>query len=283
MAEFVLMCHPQRSDARALAADTATSLTDQGHQVVVPEGPEAPDELSQWFRPESALAPSVDLVISIGGDGTMLRAVGLAAPAGVPVLGVNVGHLGYLTQIEPEALSESLAAFLSGQHRVERRMTLEVSWTGSNGTTTLNALNEAVVQRSNAGHTVRLAVEVNGSAFTTYAADGLIVSTPTGSTAYNLSSRGPIVSPRHRALLLTPVSPHMLFDRSLVLDSSEVIDIVLIDDRPAELIVDGRAVESLEPGTRLQCRAGQHDALLVAFGARDFHQILKNKFGLADR
>ena len=145
------------------------------------------------------------------------------------------------------------------------------------------ALNEAVLEKTASGHTVRLEVELDASRFTPYAADGLIVATPTGSTAYAFSARGPIIEPTHRALLLTPVSPHMLFDRSLVLDDAAVIAITVTGHRPAALVVDGHSVEVLHESDRVVCRAADHTARLVVFGPRDFHAILRAKFGLSDR
>ncbi len=161
-------------------------------------------------------------------------------------------------------------------------MTLQVDVKGD-GQSSWTALNEVVLEKTVSGHTVRLAASVNGDDFTTYAADGLIVSTPTGSTAYNLSARGPILSPRHRAIVVTPVSPHMLFDRSLVLSAEEWVEVKVVDGPPAALVVDGREHGALQVGHAISCRAGAYDALFVTFGGRDFHQILKTKFGLADR
>jgi NAD+ kinase len=146
-----------------------------------------------------------------------------------------------------------------------------------------HALNEAVLEKTLSGHTVRLAVAINDRPFTTYAADGLIVATPTGSTAYNLSARGPIVTPHYRALVITPVSAHMLFDRSLVLGPDETITIEVLAGPPAALVVDGRELACLTEGDVITCRAGAYDARLVTFGGHDFHAILKRKFGLADR
>jgi NAD+ kinase len=211
----------------------------------------------------------------------MLRAVDLVCGEDVPVLGVNVGHLGYLTQVEPQDLTASLERFFAGDYAIECRMTLDVALEASGRHAT--ALNEAVVEKTVAGHTIRLAASIDGRPFITYAADGLIVSTPTGSTAYNLSARGPIVSPRLRAIIVTPASAHMLFDRSLVLDAAEAIRLEVIDDRPANLVVDGRDLGKLAHGEAIICAAGSHDARLVSFGRRDFHRILKSKFGLADR
>jgi NAD+ kinase len=126
-------------------------------------------------------------------------------------------------------------------------------------------------------------VRIDGEPFTSYAADGLIVSTPTGSTAYSLSARGPVVSPKHRALLVTPVAPHMLFDRSLVLDPSEQVEIEVLGERPAAVAVDGRPVQELPPGSVVDCAPSSSTADFVRFRGRHYHQVLKAKFGLTDR
>ncbi len=225
-----------------------------------------------------------DLVLSLGGDGTMLRSVRLLEGAPVPVLGVNLGSLGYLTQVEPDRLTESLDRFVAGPEpgawKLDRRMMLDVA---VNGVVVGRALNEAVVEKAESGHTVRLLARIDGEPFTYYAADGLIVATPTGSTAYSLSARGPVVSPRHRAMLLTPVSPHMLFDRTLVLDPSEFIEIEVSGHRAAELVLDGQRVVPLDDGDVVSCTPSDSTANFVRFGNEHYHQILKAKFGLADR
>lgn len=225
-----------------------------------------------------------DLVLSLGGDGTMLRSVGLLAGAAVPLLGVNLGALGYLTEVEPDALDDALTRFhagaAAGAWRLDERMMLDVD---VNGVRIGRALNEAVVEKAVSGHTVRLLARIDGEPFTYYAADGLIVATPTGSTAYSLSARGPIVSPRHRALLLTPVSPHMLFDRSLVLDPTEVVEIEVTGHRRAELTLDGQWTTPLDDGDVVRCSPSESTASFVRFGHERYHQILKAKFGLADR
>ena len=130
---------------------------------------------------------------------------------------------------------------------------------------------------------MRLLVDIDGAPFTSYAADGLIVATPTGSTAYSLSARGPVISPTHRAMLLTPVSPHMLFDRALVLDPDEDVAIEVMGHRPVVLSLDGVRVAGLSEGDTVRCRPSDSSAIFVRFGPRRFHQILKAKFGLSDR
>jgi NAD+ kinase len=215
----------------------------------------------------------------------MLRVVSLVLPLGTPVLGVNVGHLGFLTEVGPEDLPRALAQFLSGEYRIEERMTLsvEIRPPGGGPSRRRTALNDAVLQRTSLGHTVRLAVSLNGTPFLTYAADSMIVATPTGSTAYNLSARGPIASPRTRVLVMTPVAAHMLFDRSLVLAEDEDVSFEVLGDLPVELVVDGQTTGCLATGDVVHCRAGDYNARFVEFGSRDFHHVLKQKFGSPDR
>ncbi|NND75527.1 MAG: NAD(+)/NADH kinase [Ilumatobacter sp.] len=225
-----------------------------------------------------------DVVLSLGGDGTMLRSVRLLDGAAIPLIGVNLGALGYLTEVEAHDLPSALDRFFAGPERgeweLDNRMMLDVA---VNGTHVGQALNEAVIEKSQSGHTVRLLARIDGEPFTYYAADGLIVATPTGSTAYSLSARGPIVSPRHRAVLLTPVSPHMLFDRTLVLDPSEIVDVEVSGHRRAELAIDGQETALLDDGDIVRCRPSESSANFVRFGTYRYHQILKAKFGLADR
>jgi NAD+ kinase len=223
-------------------------------------------------------------VISLGGDGTMLRAVDLAYEAGVPVLGVNVGQMGYLTEIEPADFDLALDRIVAGDFEVAERMVLEIEVESAGSARgRWFALNEAVLEKVHTGRLARLEVEINGTFFTTYAADGVIIATPTGSTAYSFSARGPIVSPRHRCILLTPVSPHMLFDRSLVLEPTTRLRLTVGEPAIAALAVDGRDAGDLAPGEAIVCTASSHSARLVIFTPRDFHRILKTKFRLSDR
>jgi NAD+ kinase len=286
MASVGLVVHRLRPEALRVAQETATWLRERGHEVRM--APEEADELDLRdcaCEPEK-LAADLDLAVSLGGDGTILRTVELVAREGVPVLGVNIGHLGYLTELEPAQLPESLERFFSGAHDIEERMMLAVEVDSSSDSLpsgSILALNEASIEKAGPGHTIHAAVSINDTFFTTYAADGLIVATPTGSTAYAFSVRGPIVSPRQRALILTPVSAHMLFDRSLVLDESESVRIELIDDRPAVLTVDGREWGTMHRGDAITSSVAPYAARFVTFERRDFFRIVKTKFGLSDR
>ena len=201
------------------------------------------------------------------------------------MLGVNVGQLGYLTTIEPAGARVALKRFLAGAYEVEERMRIAVRIERSEGHVERLSpgLNEALLERSELGRTVRIEVMLDGVAFTSYVADGLIVATPTGSTAYALSARGPIIDPHHRALLMVPVSPHMLFDRAMVLDPSAEVRLTVAGPRPAHLSIDGRSGGAIAPGDSIVCTASPIPARLVTLGAPGFHQVLKAKFGLNDR
>jgi len=281
MARIGMVVHRDRGDAQVLAKRAIAWLAERGHEVRVPADDAAVAGLDEWACPDDRLCDSLELAVSLGGDGTMLRTVDLVSAAGVPVLGVNVGNLGYLTECEPSQLEDALERFFRGDFRIEERMTLDVRTDGKYPPAV--ALNEAWIEKTLPGHTVHVRLTIAGEAFTTYAADGLIVSTPTGSTAYNLSVRGPVVSPTLRAMIVKPVSPHQLFDFPLVLGESEEVRIEVLEGRTATLLVDGRNIGDLEPGDVMVCRGGPDSARLVRFGDRNFHQILKAKFGLADR
>ncbi len=288
MATVALIVHEHRTEAAERARHAIGWLLQHGHQVRLPTA-----DAATVGRPEHAVGPGeladgLDLAVTLGGDGTILRAVSLVSRAGVPLLGVNLGRLGYLADLEPEGLTDALERVLAGNYAIEARMMLSVvvhrAGGPAGGPPDLDvwALNEAVIERPAAGHTVHVAVQVEGRFWTTYAADGLIVATPTGSTAYAFSAGGPIVSPNVRALLMTPVSAHMSFDRSLVVDAADSVRIE-VTDRPAALVIDGREICVLERGDAIVCTEAPGSARFVAFGTRDFYGVLKAKFGVADR
>jgi len=284
VATIALFPHHVRAEAVDLAKRAIAHLEELGHRCRVPVGDAAATGLEAWAVADQDLSDGLQLAVSLGGDGTMLRTIDAVGRHGVPVLGVNVGHLGYLTEVEPDTLDQALDRFLAGDHLLEERMLLEVSVAadGREERVVRVAMNEAVV-RSDGAHVVRLEVSIAGELFTTYAADGLIVATPTGSTAYNLSARGPIVAPELHAFVLTPVAPHQLFDRSMVLSPQDEVRIELIDWRPARLLCDGIEVAILAPGDAVTCRRGPWLAKVVTFRRRDFRGILRKKFGLEDR
>jgi NAD+ kinase len=278
---IAFVVHPERPVAAELAARAGAWLSARGHTVT--------RVVDAVGHPGGLAGESVDLAVSLGGDGTMLRTVAMAAGRGIPVLGVNLGQLGYLTEVEGPALEHALERFVTGDYEVEERMTLEVEIMRAGARPSSDAgspylvLNEAVVEKTVPGHTVRLSASIAGRPFVTYLADGLLVCTPTGSTAYNLSARGPILSPLLRAIVVTPISAHMLFDRTIVVEPEQWLRLEVVGPRPGILVVDGVSVAQLEPGDAVACREGPVNARLISLGESDFHAILRSRFHLADR
>lgn len=286
MSAIFVVAHHSRGEIGPLLVDLEAWCLKHKHQL--------------WMLPADAQSRGVehlasdrdamdaDVVLSLGGDGTVLRAVHLLDGAPVPILGVNVGTLGYLTEIEPSECVSSLQTWVDGKQDhdfiIDKRMMLTVLLKRADGSNDISwrALNEAVLEKQHSGHTVWLDVVINSELFATYSADGLIVSTPTGSTAYSMSARGPVVSPRHRALLVTPVSPHMLFDRALVLDPQESLLIEVVGTRPVDMALDGRKVTSLTQGDVVSFSPDTCTAEFLRFKTPKFHQIVRTKFGLGD-
>lgn len=263
------LLHPKRPESRRYFMKSQEELQRLGIKALEIEG--------------TTLVGDEELVVSLGGDGTMLRAVDLSLGRGLPVLGVNLGNLGYLTEIEPYEIVSSVISFFEGSYYEDRRMTLLCKVEkvlGEGEPDRYFALNEVVVERERSGHVVRVDVEIDGDLFIRYAADGVIVATPTGSTAYSLSARGPILAPTLDALVLTPITPHMLFDRAIVLDQNSEVGLRLSDGPEASVMVDGRVVASLSTGDCVTCERSTTYARLVRYQPRQFHSILKSKFGL---
>jgi len=245
---------------------------------------EAPAGVSHADQlPGEDFASTADLVIAAGGDGTMLRALALAAPAGVPVLGVNLGRLGFLAEVDPPELGRALEAVGAGEYRVEERLALECTLHTDDGPTTHRAFNDLVVWRTPGFGQAALAVSVGGELFVRYAADGLIVATPTGSTAYTLSVGGPIVSPVVDAILVTPLAPHGLFNRTLTIAAAELLEIdVLGESAPVVVERDGARERELTPGARITVRRSDAPGLLVRLGWTSFYGRARRKLQLAD-
>jgi NAD+ kinase len=277
--------HPARPAAAAAGKELVDWAAEHGVQLRTLDsergclGPEVP------CLPPEEFAAGLDLVVSLGGDGTLLRALGLALSDQVPVLGVNAGRLGFLAEVEADDLRAALDAVGAGRHHVERRTTLaaRVLIDGRDVGEDL-AINDVVLEKAARERLAAVAVRLgDGGPFASYAADGIIVASPTGSTAYSFSAGGPIVSPRLDALLLAPIAPHMVFNRTLVLHPDEGVRLeVLPDSPPLVEIVDGRAVRELPPGAVVEVRRGRHDALLVRVARADFYRLVRSKFRLAD-
>lgn len=284
MASVGLILHLGRDAATDQAREIAAWLAREGHRVKLAAEDAAVAGLEDHAVTTDELREGLDLVVTLGGDGSILRAVELIGTSGVPILGVDHGHLGYLTEVKPVDATDAIARALAGDHDIDERMLVATTVFATDGGRSDHlALNEAVLERTAEANTILLRVDLDDEFFTTYAADGLIVAAPTGSTAYAFSARGPIIDPSHRSLLLAPVSPHMLFDRALVLSPETRIRITVDGHRPATVSIDGRRIAVLGDGDAIECAAADGPIRLVSFGPPRFHRVLKAKFGLNDR
>ncbi len=226
-------------------------------------------------------AVPVDLVVAVGGDGTFLRGAHVAAQARAPVLGVKVGRLGFLTEVDPDDALGLIRSALDGSAAIEERLAVVAEPERGEAFPPQWALNEIMVEKHARHRLVRLRVEIDGVYVTTFSADGVIVATPTGSTAYSFSARGPIVSPDVACLLLTPVAAHMVFDRSFVLSAGQVVTLEVTPEEAGLLSADGRATLEVAVGTRVRIRASNRPARFVRRAdGPGFLERVKEKFGL---
>jgi NAD+ kinase len=239
---------------------------------------------SSLATPDKALVDGRDLLIVLGGDGTILSAARLAAGR-VPILGVNMGGLGFLTEIPLADLPSALPAALDGQMAVEDRAMLQAEITGPERSRIRRiAFNDMVVAKTGVARVVRIATWVNGEDLANYPADGVIVATPTGSTAYSLSAGGPIVHPQVDVLIVTPICPHTFTARPVVVAGSAVVTIEALDAGEAvTLSVDGQESHTLRSGERVIVRRAAERARLVRLRASTFYSVLRTKLRWGER
>jgi len=228
-------------------------------------------------RRTSDIAQNVDLVLSFGGDGTLLRTAHHTGPNDTPLLGVNIGRLGFLADIEVEQLTEALTAIEAGNYSVEERMVLQAR-TSADAFGTEWAVNDFVLDRSGEAGLIKIEVTVNDTPLNTYWADGLIIATPTGSTAYSLSSGGPIITPGVDALILTPIAPHALTVRPIILPGDATVSCrVLGDDLPYVFAADGQSTMFHEFGHRFTIDRAPHTVNLVKLPGQHFFHTMRSK------
>lgn len=282
LATVGLVVHPRRNCNEVLAAIVGWVQARGARLIGLREdGPAGVSAAGQL--PAKDLAASADLVIAAGGDGTILRALALAAPAGVPVLGVNLGRVGFLAEVDPPELDRALKAVDAGGYRVESRLALECTLHAQGTAMTLRASNDLVVWRTPGFGQAAFAVSVGGELFARFAADGIIAATPTGSTAYTLSVGGPIVSPVVDAILVTPLAPHCLFDRTLTIGATELLEIDVLGEKgPVVLERDGIREGEITAGARITVRRSAAPSLLVRLDWTSFYGRARRKLQVAD-
>jgi NAD+ kinase len=227
-----------------------------------------------------ALAETCDVVLSFGGDGTLLRTAHTTGLNGTPLLGVNIGRLGFLADIEAGAVTDAVEALEAGRYRIERRLALEAHLGGPPAPDAAPAwaLNECVLDRSGAGGLIQVEVQVDDRPLNTYWADGLIVATPTGSSAYSLSAGGPLIAPGTGALVVTPLAPHTLTVRPIVLPASVTLTArVHANGHPYVFSADGRTRTFDTDGLTVRIQKARHAVNLVKLDGRDYFQTLRSK------
>jgi NAD+ kinase len=274
-----LVLRPERELVAALdeiqgwASDTGVTLLGAADEPRLPDGVQR--------RDEDALAAECDVVLAVGGDGTMLGAMRLAAPHGTPVVGVNLGTLGYLTEVDAAHLTKALDALAAGAYRIELRTGLALA--PREGMAGQMAYNDIVVTRVPGRGQAALALSIDGELLVRYASDGVIAATPQGSTAYAFAAGGPLVSPRSRGMIVMPDAPHGLFNRAVVLAEGERLGIeVLRRSAPVSIERDGRLLGHVEAGATLEIAIKPDAARVVRVYPGGFAERARHKLGITD-
>lgn len=254
--KIAVVAHPERPEASNVEAVLRAEATRHNMEVVPPG--------------------AAEIVISVGGDGTLLRAIREAGPA-TPVVGIDVGHVGYLAEVEPHHAPHLMERLAAGDYRVVERMTVQAELPDG---VVVTGLNDVVFEKVMSQHAVRLACRIDGDHLVTYRADGLIVATPTGSTAYAYSAGGPVLDPEVQALVLVPVAPHNLFSRAVVVAPDSTVELEVVAGRPVRVNVDGQDRGVVEPGSKVAVRRGDQPALLATVDHGGFASRVATNLGI---
>ncbi len=264
-----LVVHDGRPEVVAFARDLLAAAEDSGLKVVG-------DDCVREVIDPSLAEGEPDVVVAVGGDGTMLAAAQEALAHNVPLFGFNLGTIGFLTEVEPDMLAGVLEDLAAGNYTTESRMAIMATLGGAEA----RGLNDVVVEKIDSLRLIHLEVEIDGEAFLTYRADGMIVSTPTGSTAYNFSAGGPLVDHSISALLMTPVASHSLFSRTIVLPAESVIRVTVRRERPARASVDKVRLGEAGEGDVVEIRRAPEPIRFIRFSERSFARAVTEKFEL---
>lgn len=267
----------------------ATHLQVRGRRVLIDAATEVDYRgVNVEQLPETELSGVADLMIAVGGDGSMLHAARLAAPRGIPVLSINRGRLGFLADISPAELTTRVDEILAGRFVTDRRAMLQASLSSDDASIRrCNALNDVVLQKWQTGRILDFETWIDGRYVNTHGGDGLVIATATGSTAYALSCGGPIMYPGLDAVVLAPICPHTLSDRPIVVSSTSTIEVRLLErpDTNAQVTCDGVSLGALSPGDRLIVSPAQGNVTLLHPEDHDYYRILRSKlrWGRGDR
>jgi NAD+ kinase len=283
----LLVAHTGRGAAVAAARDLAARLLAAGIEVRVlaDEAPSLGCDGVHPVDPAAAAADTVELVVALGGDGTLLRAAEIARPSGAPLLGVNLGHVGFLAEVDRSDLDMTVERILGKSYDVEERMTLDVVVVRAGSEVAHDwALNDVTLEKASRQRMIDVVVEVDGRPLSRWGGDGIVCATPTGSTAYAFSAGGPVVWPQVQAVLVVPLSAHALFARPLVIAPDSCVAIELQPEPGgAVLFSDGRRTLDVQPHDRVEVRRGERPVRLVRLRAAPFTDRLVDKFKLPVR
>ncbi|MBP9566063.1 MAG: NAD(+) kinase [Sulfurospirillum sp.] len=268
-----LVCKPNDTSLRGYVCEIETALKRHGVQMLVEE--KSAHMLEMKGVSFEALCLESDLLISLGGDGTLISLCRRSFAYHKPVLGIHAGQLGFLTDIQTDEISHFIEELFLGNYRIDTRMMLEISLHVKDKIEKIVAFNDIVLSRSKISHMSTIKAYVDGKLFNSYYGDGLIVSTPTGSTAYNLSAGGPVVYPLTEALILTPICPHSLSQRPLVLPVD--FEIAFESDGDTVIVIDGQDTYQMNEIERVCVRSAKQGAALIHSLDRDYFDILKKK------
>lgn len=284
-----LLVNPEKAEGHregaAVLARVARMLRERGAHVSVNAPSAALLGLEDLAADEVEILSRVDALIVVGGDGTILHAARAAAERGIPIVAVNLGGFGFLAETGPAELPAAVDRILSADYEIEERMMLsaEVVRAGR-AIQAFVALNDLVITKSGYARLMPIRADVNDEHLATYLADGLIVATPTGSTAYNLSAGGPIVNPGVRAIVITPICPHTLNARTVIVDANDVTSVEIASDAEGVLLTaDGQIGCPLAGGDRVRIRSAEHRARLVRLRKPMFYELLRRKFAWGER
>ena len=219
------------------------------------------------------LSKEVDFILSLGGDGTLLSVIRETIDYSIPILGINLGNLGFLTDIKIENFEDFLDEMLAGNYRIDKRMMIE----GSIKFNTFNAFNDIVISRKSISSMIKIKAFINGKLFNTYYGDGVVISSPSGSTAYNLSLGGPIVYPLTEAFIITPIASHSLTQRPLVMPVEFEIEFEIVDSQGAVVIVDGQDIYEIDEKQKIKIKISDKKAHMIHNTDRNFFEVLNDK------
>ena len=287
MKKFALLTNYSKDKRLVYTRMIKTYITENGGSYWIPRYISEPDKDGDQRYDFSDMPGDIECVLVLGGDGTLLQAARELLQRHIPLLGINLGTLGFLTSAEKSELPKCLDSVLDDSCSIDERMMLEgVAYHGSEKIQMNIALNDVIIARAGFSRLVELKIYVNGELLSIYNADGIIVSTPTGSTGYSLSAGGPIIFPQTDVIVITPICPHSLQARSLVVSGEDRIMIEIgrrrqTQKEEAMVTFDGRSAQELETGDRIEIYKAQETTQLIRLKGRSFYQVLQNKIGTA--